>query len=583
MIINLFKKKYQNFINFSYIKFFILGFFLILNLLFFNIQAHAQSTNNNIAYKVPQPNAQPSQIAPKPNYAPIAPAVKPNNIPTKVQAPSAPTPSVQAPSAPTPSQAIPNQPTQPSNNSNAGIEIKNLPQNDYFGPKIGKSKAKKRVIKKIINQKIVKTDSVNQLDSDLNLEKKSTLDKNYKKSLQIEQESTQKIIKNDNRLKYNNEIEQESTQKIIKNDNRLKYNDEIESKKYYINTENYNFKDEKNAKWLSYEPDNAVQEKFIITDKNSVEDDFIKKYNNDNPIDNFNNDENQNLNSIKTPSKTLKKVNNHQIKLAVENLNGKFVFNKYSDSKNSEKTKNKINNLLLSKIELENHFFDRIFRTNLSFAGSLNSAKKSKYTKISINDSDQISAKDFSTSSNNFKELNFLSSFQIFKDYLRFNLGYTYNNLKFDESKYLEITSSDSQTENLLNTNNPKNPAVKNNNFNVKSKIPFIGIELKVPVIPNFTSLKISTNYSNKASINNKIFSRTDNKLLKTSFKNAKFFNLGIELENKITQNLTLNLNYNFQRINLIKSKIENIDDKKLNYGLSSKFSTFGVNLGYNF
>ncbi|MFM8185788.1 MAG: hypothetical protein ACKN9I_02535, partial [Alphaproteobacteria bacterium] len=189
----------------------------------------------------------------------------------------------------------------------------------------------------------------------------------------------------------------------------------------------------------------------------------------------------------------------------------------------------------------------------------------------------------FSTSSNNFKELNFLSSFQIFKDYLRFNLGYTYNNLKFDESNYLEITSSDSQTENLLNTNNPKIPAVKNNNFNVKSKIPFIGIELKVPVIPNFTSLKISTNYSNKASINNKIFSRTDNKLLKTSFKNAKFFNIGIELENKITQNLTLNLNYNFQRINLIKSKIENIDDKKLNYGLSSKFSTFGVNLGYNF
>ncbi|MFM6972051.1 MAG: hypothetical protein ACKOXJ_00305, partial [Alphaproteobacteria bacterium] len=62
-------------------------FFLILNLLFFNIQAHAQSTNNNIVYKVPQPNAQPSQIAPKPNYAPIAPAVKPNNVPTKVQAP----------------------------------------------------------------------------------------------------------------------------------------------------------------------------------------------------------------------------------------------------------------------------------------------------------------------------------------------------------------------------------------------------------------------------------------------------------------------------------------------------------------
>ncbi|MFM7702430.1 MAG: hypothetical protein ACKO6C_03110 [Alphaproteobacteria bacterium] len=307
-------------------------FFLILNLLFFNIQAHAQSTNNNIVYKVPQPNAQPSQIAPKPNYAPIAPAVKPNNVPTKVQAPSAPTPSVQAPSAPTPSQAIPNQATQPSNNSNAGIEIKNLPQNDYFGPKIGKSKAKKRVIKKIINQKIVKTDSVNQLDSDLNLEKKPTLDKNYKKSLQIEQESTQKIIKNDNRLKYN---------------------DEIESKKYYINTKDYNFKDENNAKWLSYEPDNAVQEKFIITDKNPVEDDFIKKYHNDNPIDNFNNDENQNLNSIKTPSKTLKKVNNHQIKLAVENLNGEFVFNKYSDSKNSEKTKNKINNLLLSKIELK--------------------------------------------------------------------------------------------------------------------------------------------------------------------------------------------------------------------------------------
>lgn len=537
-------------------KFFVVSFFIILNLLVFNINTLAQNPNNNNIYQAPQTINKPLPIAPKPNYAPTQVQAVPNNI--QPPAKTAPTPAVPTPTSPSPSSTIPNQPTPNNINQNSATETNNLSKNDYFKSKISQAKPKKRIIKKNNPKKIIqpKFSDPFKENPNLNFEDKPKIKENSYELNQFEDEP-QKPFNNRNKKPFKNP--------------------EIESKKFYINPENYNYQDEQNAKWLSYDQDNMTQEKSNVIDKNK-DDDFNKKYNDIKKSEISNKNESPNL----TQNKITPKINNHQIKLAVENLKGEFVFIDYENLKIHEKSKNKINNLLLSKIELENHFFSRIFRANLSFAGSLNSSKKSKYTKIFISESDQITAKDFSTSSNNFKELNFLSSFQIFKDYLRFNLGYKYNNLKFDESNYLEITSSN-LINSLLDTNNSKNPAVKNHSFNVKSKIPFIGIELKVPVIPNFTNLKISTNYSNKASIDNKIFSRTDNKLFKTNFKNAKFFNLGIEIENKITQNLTLNLNYNLQRINLIKSKIENVESYKLNSGLSSKFSTFGLNLGYNF
>ncbi len=533
---NLSTKNYQTNIN---TKTLFSGFFLISQLLAFNIEAKAQNPNNNI-YQAPQAINQPSPIAPKPNYAPI-PAVNVQNPPS----PPVYNPPALAPSNPT-IAPVQNQPSVANNPTPANeSEIKNLPKNDYFGPKIAKPKIKKKIVKKIAP--IVKNpDSKNENSVDLDPFKKP--------------------IENANQTQNNDKI--------------IKKNMEIESKKYDINPNNYYYRDEKNANWLSYEKENISDDKFIIIDKNPVQDDFNKKYHDDLIIDNSKN-QNQPI-----PTKTKEKVNNNQIKFGLENLNGEYVYNFYSNSRLINTNKNQIKNLLMSKIELENHFFSRLLRTNLSFSKSLNSANKSKfyqYNSSNPNNPQQITEKYLSTTSNNYKEFNFLSSIQLFQDYIRLNLGYRYNQLIFDEYNFQTISSSSIANGNFLDVITNKNPVKRNGNFNTKYKIPFVGLEIKFPIIAKITNFKISSAYSNRASIANRIIDRDLNTTQKTNFKNAKYFNLGLELENKISKNFTINLNYNFQKINLAKSKVKIIDNSKDNNGLSSKFSSFGINLGYKF
>jgi len=524
------------------------SFFLILQFLLYNIQAKGQNTNNNI-YQVPQPSNKPAPSVPKANYAPI-PTANPQN-PTP-QPTYNPTTSV-APVAP----AINNS----TNNGTKPViqaEIKNLPKNDYFGPKIGKPKAQKKIIKKI--PKLPKNnDSKNINYPDLDPLKRPNKD-NKKIDSYYPEENPK------NQLRYDNKP--------------TKKNLEIESKKYDINPDSYYYRDEKNAKWLSYENENIPEEKFIITDKNPIQDDFNKKYNDDLIIDNSKNNNQPIIDKIN------EKVNNYQIKFGLENLNGEYIYNYYNKSKLTNTSKNQIKNLLMSKIELENHFFSRFLRTDLSFSKSLNSANKSKfyqYSNTNPENPQQVTNKNFSTTSNNYKEFNFLSSLQIFQDYIRFNLGYKYNQLIFDESNFQTISSSNINNGNILDQITNINPIKKNLNFNTKYKIPFVGLEIKFPIIAKISNLKISSAYSNRASIVNRLVDRNSNTTHNANFKNAKYLNFGLELENTISKNLTINLNYNFQNINLTKSKAKLILELPKNNGISSKFSSYGINLGYKF
>ncbi len=527
------------------------SFFLILQFLLYNIQAKGQNTNNNI-YQVPQPSNKPTPSVPNANYAPI-PTTNPQN-PTPQPTYNQPSPVVQVAKTTNKSTTQETNPINPSPVIDG--EIKNLPKNDYFGPKIGKPKAQKKIIKKI--PKLPKNnDSKNINYPDLDPLKRPNKD-NKKIDSYYPEENPK------NQLRYDNKP--------------TKKNLEIESKKYDINPDSYYYRDEKNANWLSYEKENISDDKFIIIDKNPVQDDFNKKYHDDLIIDNSKN-QNQPI-----PSKNKEKVNNNQIKLGLENLNGEYIYNYYNKSKLTNTSKNQIKNLLMSKIELENHFFSRLLRTNLSFSKSLNSANKSKfyqYNNANINNPQQITEKYFSTTSNNYKEFNFLSSVQVFKDYIRLNLGYRYNQLIFNEYNFQTISSSNINNGSFLDVITNKNPVKRNGNFNTKYKIPFVGLEIKFPIIAKITNFKISSAYSNRASIVNRLVDRNSNTTDNANFRNAKYLNFGLELENIISKNLTINLNYNFQNINLPKSKAKLILELPKNNGISSKFSSYGINLGY--
>jgi len=590
-------KKISNFtnpcFNLSTLKFFfnifIICFFLLLNILSNNV--FAQNQNSNIYQPAPAPNYQaqnPPSIAPKPYYPPIPNKPTPNNNNLNQQAPSqvAITPSPTTNSATNQAPQVPNDQTQNVAVTNsapqisAGFEIKQLPKNDYFGPKIGNSKPKRKVIK-TSKPKFNPNAETNKINNMAN-----NLEQNFKISSQKKSNSN-KLNTQNNNVEIFNEEDRFSTHNSHKKTNRNIKNSEIDAKKYDINPHNYHFIDQRNAQWLSFDSQNSNiknDENFIVADKIPIEDDFKQKYHNDLIIDNVNKATPQNFHSriiITTP-----KISNHNVKLGIAKLNGEYIHKSLSNSSVSNYSKNQIKNLLISNFALENHFFSRILRTNLAFSKSITSANKSKSNQDNYsnpNNTQQVTGKILSNSSNNFLDLKLSSSFQIYQDYFRFNLGYKYNQLRFEESTLTSITSSNIASGNILDTTQNHNPVKVNRKFNAKYKIPFIGLEIKLPIIPKITTLKISSNYSNKASITNKILDIDHNLSTKTNFRNAKFYDIGIELENKISKNFTLNLNYNLQKINLVKSKTKIIDGVNEGNALSTKFSNLGINIGYNF
>ena len=290
----------------------------------------------------------------------------------------------------------------------------------------------------------------------------------------------------------------------------------------------------------------------------------------------------------------------HSLTISIDRVNGKADEIVYDGAKKLSHLEWDIKNLKMLSLGLNSQFFEGFgARIKLSTAINNGDGKMFNYDWIGKNYDGNIDHNNWTHRSiSNVKiqkaqQFDIAGSYNLYKDELKFNLGYKYDRFKWRDygGSYIYSTTNKDGTESIAFRD-------RVGNFNFQRGItyeqnfetPYIGLEYQKELFDKKIYANIFGNYSNLVYAHDTDIHHQRNLKFDAHFKNGKYYNWGTNIFGEIKKNIYLGLGYEY--VYYPKNKgymiVQNLDTNKFyrynnSAGIINKFSKISLNLKYNF
>lgn len=292
---------------------------------------------------------------------------------------------------------------------------------------------------------------------------------------------------------------------------------------------------------------------------------------------------------------------------SIDNASGNSYENVYSNDAKQSELKWKFNDIKMAKTSLTFHF-NEIFSLNINYASSLNNS----YNNSTMTDYDwrgdvggsngnanhnNWTDYSFSKVKTNLKEFDINSSSQIVES-VYFKFGYREMRFNFEDKSQNYIYSCTSAD---LSSGYCAQRGLRNRtgNFNSKNginyfqrfRIPYVGAVIKNNFFDKKLNIELYGAYSSAVFADDQDHHVFRSLVIKRTFQNGEYYNLGANLKYAIYKNLSLKLGYDFSEIPEIRgdSSYEYYDNTNPSFttsdsaGISNKTQKISLGLSYFF
>ena len=184
------------------------------------------------------------------------------------------------------------------------------------------------------------------------------------------------------------------------------------------------------------------------------------------------------------------------------------------------------------------------------------------------------------------QQFDIAGSYNLYKDELKFNLGYKYDRFKWRDYGGSYIYSRNGGFRNYVGNFNDERGITYEQTF----KTPYIGLEYQKELFDKEIYANIFGNYSNLVYAHDADIHHQRNLKFDEYFKNGKYYNWGGNIFSKVKENLYLGLGYEYvyypenRGYTIIKDLATGESYKyEDSAGIINKFSKISLNLKYNF
>jgi len=184
------------------------------------------------------------------------------------------------------------------------------------------------------------------------------------------------------------------------------------------------------------------------------------------------------------------------------------------------------------------------------------------------------------------QQLDIAGSYNLYKDELKFNLGYKYDRFKWRDYGGSYIYSENGGFRNYVGNFNGKRGISYEQNF----ETPYIGLEYQKELFDKKIYGNIFGNYSNLVYAHDTDIHHLKNYKFDEYFKNGEYYNWGANIFGKVKENIYLGIGYEYvyypenRGYTIMKDLATNESYRYDNSaGIRNKFSKVSLNLKYNF
>ena len=184
------------------------------------------------------------------------------------------------------------------------------------------------------------------------------------------------------------------------------------------------------------------------------------------------------------------------------------------------------------------------------------------------------------------QQFDIAGSYNLYKDELKFNLGYKYDRFKWRDYGGSYIYSGNGGFRNYVGNFNDERGITYEQTFNT----PYIGLEYQKELFDKEIYGNIFGNYSNLVYAHDTDIHHLKNYKFDEYFKNGEYYNWGANIFSKVKENLYLGVGYEYvyypeNRGYTIMQDLATGESYKYenSAGIINKFSKISLNLKYNF
>ena len=282
----------------------------------------------------------------------------------------------------------------------------------------------------------------------------------------------------------------------------------------------------------------------------------------------------------------------HSLTISLDRVNGIADEIVYDGAKKLSHLEWDIKNLKMLSLGLNSQFFNG-FGARIKFATAINNGdgKMVDYDWVGDNFDGNIDHNNWTHRSiSNVKiqkaqQFDIAGSYNLYKDELKFNLGYKHDRFKWRDYGGSFIYSEFGFRDYVGNFDDERGIT-----YEQTFKTPYIGLEYQKELFDKEIYANIFGNYSNLVYAHDTDIHHQRNLKFDEYFKNGKYYNWGANIFGKVKENIYLGLGYEYTYYpeNTGYTIIQDLETKEsyISYdsaGIRNKFSKISLNLKYNF
>ena len=282
----------------------------------------------------------------------------------------------------------------------------------------------------------------------------------------------------------------------------------------------------------------------------------------------------------------------HSLTISLDRVNGKADEIVYNGAKKLSHLEWDIKNLKMFSLGLASQFFDGFgARIKLSTAINNGDGRMIDYDWIGKNYDGNIDHNNWTDRSisdvkiQKAQQFDIAGSYNLYKDELKFNLGYKYDRFKWRDYGGSYIYSKFGFRDDVGNFEDERGIT-----YQQTFETPYIGLEYQKELFDKNIYANIFGNYSNLVYARGTDIHHQGNLKFDDYFKNGKYYNWGTSIFGKVKENIYLGLGYEFVYYpeNRGYAIIQDLETKEsyISYdsaGIKNKYSKISLNLKYNF
>lgn len=282
----------------------------------------------------------------------------------------------------------------------------------------------------------------------------------------------------------------------------------------------------------------------------------------------------------------------HSLTISLDRVNGKADEIVHDGAKKLSHLEWDIKNLKMFSLGLNSQFFDGFgARIKLSTAINNGDGRMIDYDWIGKNYDGNIDHNNWTDRSisdvkiQKAQQFDIAGSYNLYKDELKFNLGYKYDRFKWRDYGGSYIYSKFGFRDLVGNFEEQRGIT-----YEQTFETPYIGLEYQKELFDKNIYANIFGNYSNLVYARGTDIHHQGNLKFDDYFKNGKYYNWGTNIFGKVKENIYLGLGYEFVYYpeNRGYAIIQDLETKEsfISYdsaGIKNKYSKISLNLKYNF